>query len=73
MERARSIATFTSILRERGLATGALIAALETSVSDELDQAVQFAEAGTWEPVEHLLNDVYTPDEPRRDDSDGAP
>jgi pyruvate dehydrogenase E1 component subunit alpha len=66
------IATFTSILRERGLATDALIAGLETSVSDELDQAVRFAEAGTWEPVANLLRDVYTLAEPRHTSSDGA-
>ena len=60
------IATFTARLKERGFATDDVMAALETSVSDEIDQAVQFAEAGTWEPVEDLLKDVYTPAEPRR-------
>jgi pyruvate dehydrogenase E1 component alpha subunit len=66
------IATLTSTLKERALATDALIAALETSVSGELDQAVQFAEAGTWEPVANLLRDVYTPAEPRPTTSEGA-
>ncbi len=34
-------------------------AALETAVEDEIAQAVAFAEAGTWEPVEDLLTDVH--------------
>jgi pyruvate dehydrogenase E1 component alpha subunit len=63
------IATFTASLKERALAADDLIAALDASVSDEVSQAVDFAESGTWEPVEHLLNDVYTPPGamPRRD------
>jgi pyruvate dehydrogenase E1 component alpha subunit len=60
------IATLTASLKERGFATDAVIAAIETSVADEIDRAVQFAEAGTWEPVEDLLKDVYTPVEPQR-------
>ncbi len=55
------ITTFTAWLREQGFATDALMAALQGSVSDEVDQAVQFAEAGDWEPVADLLKDVYTP------------
>jgi pyruvate dehydrogenase E1 component alpha subunit len=66
------IATLTASLKERGIATDALIAALETSVTDEIGRAVQFAEAGTWEPVEDLLKDVYTPVEPQRGCSYGA-
>jgi pyruvate dehydrogenase E1 component alpha subunit len=57
------IATFTAALTDHGLATAELIAAIGVSVSDELDQAVQFAEAGTWEPVDDLRKDVYTPAE----------
>ena len=66
------IATFTTALKERSLATDALIAALEVSVSDEVDQSVQFAEAGTWEPIADLLKDVYTPSETSRSTSPGA-
>jgi hypothetical protein len=29
-------------------------------VEGEIDRAVAFAEAGTWEPVEQLTRDVYT-------------
>ncbi len=32
--------------------------AIEARVSDEIDEAVAFAEAGTWEPVEHLTTHV---------------
>jgi pyruvate dehydrogenase E1 component alpha subunit len=59
------LATFTAALEQQGLATDALLAAIGVSVADEVDQAVQFAEAGTWEPVADLLADVQTPGEPR--------
>jgi pyruvate dehydrogenase E1 component alpha subunit len=39
----------------------AALAALETEVEQEIARAVAFAEAGTWEPVEQLTRDVYTP------------
>jgi pyruvate dehydrogenase E1 component subunit alpha len=60
------ITTFLAALKARGVATDALAAALETSVSDEIDSAVEFAEAGTWEPVANLLKDVYTTSEASR-------
>ena len=60
------IATFTARLKERRDRNDAALAALDASVADEIDLAVRFAEAGTWEPVEDLLKDVYTPAEPRR-------
>jgi pyruvate dehydrogenase E1 component alpha subunit len=66
------IVTFTAALKERGVATDALIAAIGLSVSDEIDQAVQFAEAGTWERVDHLLTDVYTPSASRHGSSNGG-
>jgi pyruvate dehydrogenase E1 component alpha subunit len=52
-------------LRKWALDAGVLheadIAATETEVAAEVAAAVAFAEAGTWEPLEHLLQDVYTP------------
>ncbi len=36
------------------------LAAMETAVAAEIDEAVAFAEAGPWEPVEDLSKDVYT-------------
>jgi pyruvate dehydrogenase E1 component alpha subunit len=64
------IATFAATLKAQGLATDALLGAIDVSVSDEIDRAVQFADAGSWEPVEDLLRDVYTLAQPRRG-SDG--
>jgi pyruvate dehydrogenase E1 component alpha subunit len=58
------IALLTTRLKERGEATDAVLAALEVSVSDEIEVAVRFAEDAGWEPVEDLLKDVYTPVEP---------
>jgi pyruvate dehydrogenase E1 component alpha subunit len=54
------IVALTSRLKDRG-ATEAALAALDASAAEELDAAVRFAEAGTWEPVGDLLKDVYTP------------
>jgi pyruvate dehydrogenase E1 component alpha subunit len=66
------IATFRAMLKARGLASEPLLAAIEVAVSDEIDQAVQFAEAGTWEPIEDLLKDVYTPAATPHGSSSGA-
>jgi TPP-dependent pyruvate/acetoin dehydrogenase alpha subunit len=35
------------------------ISRIEVEVDSEIDKAVAFAEAGTWEPVEHLSRFVY--------------
>jgi len=49
---------------KRAIAEGWLVAAdmeaIEAEVAREIDEAVAFAEAGTWEPVELLTRDVYT-------------
>jgi TPP-dependent pyruvate/acetoin dehydrogenase alpha subunit len=51
-------------LRERLEADGSLTAealeAIEARVAEEVDAAVEFAEAGTWEPVEELTRFVYS-------------
>ena len=54
------LTTFERHLRELGLLTDARLSEMETAVSAEIDQAVAYAEAGPWEPVEDLLKDVYT-------------
>jgi pyruvate dehydrogenase E1 component alpha subunit len=66
------ITTFVAQLESSGLTTAAVVRAIETSVSDEIGVAVDFAERGTWEPVEDLLTDVYTPVELRRHSDEGA-
>jgi TPP-dependent pyruvate/acetoin dehydrogenase alpha subunit len=54
------IATFTASLRKDGVISDAVLETLEKAVHDEIDKAVAFAEAGTWEPEADLLTDVYT-------------
>jgi pyruvate dehydrogenase E1 component alpha subunit len=46
-------------LRERGWLADGELAAIERRAAAEIDDAVGFAEAGTWEPVADLTRDVY--------------
>jgi pyruvate dehydrogenase E1 component alpha subunit len=55
------IALFEARLREAKLVGDDDLAALEAGIAAELEEAVAVAEAGAWEPVEDLTNDVYTP------------
>ncbi len=48
-------------LRKAKLLTDADVAALESEIAAELDEAVTVAESGAWEPLEDLTKDVYTP------------
>jgi len=52
------IPLFQSQLRQWQLLTDSDIARMEAEVEAEIDEAIRFAEAGPWEPVEQLLNDV---------------
>jgi pyruvate dehydrogenase E1 component alpha subunit len=52
------IVLFESKLRDWGLLTDADLARLEAEVDSEIDEAVQFAEASPFEPIENLLQDV---------------
>ncbi len=54
------IAALTAQLRESDGLTDADVATMESAVATEIADAVAFAEAGTWEPVEHLEDDVMT-------------
>ena len=54
------ITLFEARLRKAELLTETELAVLEAEVAAELDEAVAFAEAGEWEPVEELENDVTT-------------
>ncbi len=56
------VTNFTRLLRGRGALSEADLAAVEYAVAKEIDEAVAFAEAGEWEPVEDLTRDVYTQD-----------
>ncbi len=55
------IHTFTDRLKAAGMMTEDDFAALDRAALAEVDAAVAFAEAGTWEPVEDLTKDVLTP------------
>ena len=55
------IALWQRRLESEGAIDQASAAALDAAVQDEVAAAVAFAEAGTWEPVEQLSRDVYTP------------
>ncbi|MDP1653384.1 MAG: pyruvate dehydrogenase (acetyl-transferring) E1 component subunit alpha [Rhodocyclaceae bacterium] len=54
------IHTFTARLKAAGKLTEEEFLALDVAANAEVDAAVSFAEAGTWEPVEDLLKDVHT-------------
>ncbi len=58
------IATLTARLVEEGSLTPQVLADMEAQVAAEVDHAVAFAEAGTWEPPENLTRFVYS--EPSR-------
>ena len=55
------IHTFSARLKAAGELTEAQFLEIDARVMREVDEAVDFAEAGTWEPVEELTRDVYTP------------
>ncbi len=59
------IAQFVARLRQWRYIDDNDLACLESSVAAEVREAVGFAEAGAWEPVADLLEDVYTPVELR--------
>jgi TPP-dependent pyruvate/acetoin dehydrogenase alpha subunit len=65
------IAALDGALRAAGLLDDAAMAALEQEVRAEVDDAVAFAEAGTWEPVEELTRYVYS--EPAAATATGGP
>ncbi len=50
-------------LEAEGLLSEGDLEALEGEVKEEVEAAVAFAEAGTWEPIEDLERDVMTPKE----------
>jgi pyruvate dehydrogenase E1 component alpha subunit len=58
------ITTFAGRLREQELLDDKDLTDLEAEVAAGVAEAVAFAEAGPWEPVESLLKDVYTPRSP---------
>jgi pyruvate dehydrogenase E1 component alpha subunit len=55
------VATFAAKLASEGTLTDADREAAEREAAAAVAEAVAFAEAGPWEPVEDLLKDVHTP------------
>jgi pyruvate dehydrogenase E1 component alpha subunit len=47
-------------LHDDGLLADADLQKIETAIAAEIDEAVAFAEAGPWEPLEDLTKDVHT-------------
>ncbi|OGA57149.1 MAG: pyruvate dehydrogenase (acetyl-transferring) E1 component subunit alpha [Betaproteobacteria bacterium RIFCSPLOWO2_12_FULL_65_14] len=54
------IHTFSARLKAQDHLSEAQFLDIDARVMREVDEAVAFAEAGTWEPVEDLTRDVYT-------------
>ena len=57
---------FTARLKAQGLLTEDEFLAIDAAAQQEVEDAVAFAEAGTWEPVETLAQHVHTPAEAAR-------
>ncbi len=55
------IVAFEGILREWKCLTSDDLAKMEEGIEAEIEEAIAFAEASPWEPVEDLLKDVSTP------------
>ena len=55
------IHTFSARLKAEGKLAEEEFLALDAEAMAEVDRAVAFAEAGTWEPVEDLTKDVVSP------------
>ena len=55
------IHTFSARLKAQGDLTEAQFLEIDQALAAEVERSVQFAEAGTWEPVEDLTRDVYAP------------
>ncbi|MFN6067946.1 MAG: thiamine pyrophosphate-dependent enzyme, partial [Pseudanabaena sp.] len=54
------IATLTQKLQAQDLLSDQDLATMKTSIDRDIDAAITFAEAGTWEPIEDLTRFVYS-------------
>jgi pyruvate dehydrogenase E1 component alpha subunit len=55
------IHTFTDKCKAAGVMTEADFERIDAAAMEEVEAAVAFAEAGSWEPVEQLTRDVLAP------------
>ncbi|TRZ54921.1 MAG: pyruvate dehydrogenase (acetyl-transferring) E1 component subunit alpha [Rhodocyclaceae bacterium] len=53
--------SYTTRLKAHGMLTEEEFLACDAEALAEVEASVTFAEAGTWEPVENLTRDVYSP------------
>jgi pyruvate dehydrogenase E1 component beta subunit/2-oxoisovalerate dehydrogenase E1 component len=60
------IRVYAASLRSRGLLEDAAAGRIDAEADVKVAAAVAFAEAGSWEPVEDLTRDVYTPRPPQK-------
>jgi pyruvate dehydrogenase E1 component beta subunit/2-oxoisovalerate dehydrogenase E1 component len=56
------ILRFQTWLLENGMIHQEDVTAIETEIRAEIDEAVAFAEAGQWEPLDTLTRHVYAAD-----------
>lgn len=54
------IPRFVSYLKKNKILTEKTLAEISSRIDEEIQKAVDFAEAGTWEPFEELLKYVYS-------------
>jgi pyruvate dehydrogenase E1 component alpha subunit len=54
------ISNFVSLLKQQGTISDSDLEQIERDVAQELDDAVAYAEAGTWEPLADLKRFVYS-------------
>jgi len=55
------IHTYSARLKAQGMLTEEQFLEIDRAANEEVERAVAFAEAGTWEPVAELTRDVHTP------------
>jgi pyruvate dehydrogenase E1 component alpha subunit len=67
------IPTLTRVLQEAGLIEDAELEEMEAEIAREIEAAIEFAEAGTWEPVEELTRFVHSEPAPDGAARQGAP
>ena len=58
------IVTFQERLTGKGVLDDAKLKRIEDEVAAEIEKAVAFAEAGTWEPIEELTRFAYSEEKP---------
>lgn len=57
------IETLEADLSGKGILSASQRVEMEAAVAKEIEEAVAFAEAGEWEPIDDLLKDVVTPEQ----------